>query len=46
MEPVERGKGIEFVDDVFGGAIPKNWIPSVERGFAKPPRAAIWPDFP
>src|SRR6266436_10237760 len=24
MEPVERGKGIEFVDDIFGGAIPKN----------------------
>ncbi|OLB33332.1 MAG: elongation factor G [Acidobacteria bacterium] len=32
MEPVERGKGIEFVDDIFGGAIPKNWIPSVEKG--------------
>ncbi len=32
MEPVARGKGIEFVDDVFGGAIPKNWIPSVEKG--------------
>jgi elongation factor G len=32
FEPVERGKGIEFVDDVFGGAIPRNWIPSVERG--------------
>jgi len=32
MEPIERGKGVEFVDDVFGGAIPKNWIPSVERG--------------
>ena len=32
MEPVERGKGVEFVDDIFGGAIPKNWIPSVEKG--------------
>src|SRR5207244_5224596 len=32
MEPVERGKGIEFVDDIFGGAITKNWIPSVEKG--------------
>jgi elongation factor G len=32
MEPIERGKGIEFVDDIFGGSIPKNWIPSVEKG--------------
>jgi elongation factor G len=32
MEPLPRGKGIEFIDDIFGGAIPKNWIPSVERG--------------
>ena len=32
FEPLERGKGIEFVDDIFGGSIPKNWIPSVERG--------------
>jgi len=32
FEPIERSKGIEFVDDIFGGAIPKNWIPSVEKG--------------
>ena len=32
MEPLPRGKGIEFIDDIFGGAIPKNWIPSVEKG--------------
>ncbi|HXN25102.1 MAG TPA: elongation factor G [Candidatus Dormibacteraeota bacterium] len=32
LEPLPRGAGFEFVDDLFGGAIPKNWIPSVERG--------------
>jgi elongation factor G len=32
MEPLARGAGFEFVDDIFGGAIPKNYIPSVEKG--------------
>jgi elongation factor G len=32
MEPLVRGSGFEFVNDIFGGAIPKNFIPSVEKG--------------
>ena len=32
MEPMARGAGFEFVNDIFGGAIPKNFIPAVEKG--------------
>lgn len=32
IEPLERGAGFEFVNDIFGGAIPRNFIPAVEKG--------------
>jgi elongation factor G len=46
MEPLPRGKGLEFVDDVFGGAIPKNWIPSVERGIRESAERGYLAGFP
>jgi len=32
MEPLARGGEFEFVNDIFGGAIPKNYIPAIEKG--------------
>jgi elongation factor G len=32
VEPMERGKGFEFVNEVFGGTIPGQFIPAVEKG--------------
>ncbi|MGB7134889.1 MAG: elongation factor G, partial [Acidobacteriaceae bacterium] len=35
MEPLARGGGFEFENDVFGGAIPRNFIPAVEKGIVE-----------
>jgi len=32
VEPLERGQGFEFVNEIFGGAIPGQYVPSVEKG--------------
>jgi elongation factor G len=35
LEPLVRGSGFEFVNDIFGGAIPRNFIPAVEKGIVE-----------
>ncbi len=35
LEPLVRGSGFEFVNDIFGGSIPKNFIPAVEKGIVE-----------
>jgi len=35
MEPLARGAKFEFANEIFGGAIPKNFIPAVEKGIVE-----------
>ena len=35
MEPLPRGAKFEFVNDIFGGSIPRNYIPAVEKGIVE-----------
>jgi elongation factor G len=32
VEPLTRGADFEFVDDIFGGSIPRQYVPAVEKG--------------
>jgi len=46
IEPLERGKGFEFVDQIVGGAIPRNFIPSVEKGVREAMKKGVLANYP
>ena len=46
MEPLPRGGNFEFVNDIFGGAIPKNYIPAVEKGIVEAAARGYLAGFP
>ena len=46
LEPNESGKGYEFVNEIVGGAIPKEYIPAVDAGIQGAMQAGILAGYP
>lgn len=46
VEPLPRGAGFEFVDKIFGAAIPNQFIPSVEKGVRKAMEEGVLAGYP
>ncbi|MDQ6663420.1 MAG: elongation factor G [Acidobacteriota bacterium] len=46
MEPLPRGGKFEFVNEIFGGSIPKNYIPAVEKGIIETAEKGYLAGFP
>ena len=46
MEPMPRGAGFEFASEVFGGAIPRNFIPAIEKGIVESAARGYLAGFP
>lgn len=46
MEPLPRGGNFEFSNEIFGGSIPKNFIPAVEKGIVEAAQRGYLAGFP
>ncbi len=46
MEPLPKGQDFEFEDKIFGGAIPKNFIPSIEKGILEARKKGVVAGYP
>jgi elongation factor G len=46
LEPNEQGKGYEFLDEIKGGVIPREYIPAVDKGIQETLKAGVLAGFP
>lgn len=46
MSPLSPGEGFEFTESIFGGAVPKNYIPAVEKGIRESMEEGILAGYP
>jgi elongation factor G len=46
LEPLPRGSGVQFVEHIVGGSIPKNYIPAVEKGVNEAVHEGVLAGFP
>ena len=46
LAPTERGAGFQFVDEIVGGAIPRNFLPAVEKGCVEALGGGVVAGFP
>jgi elongation factor G len=46
IEPLARGEKFQFVNDIFGGAIPRNFVPAVEKGIVEAAEQGFLAGFP
>ena len=46
LEPLDRGEGFKFGEEVVGGSVPKEYIPSVEKGVVKTLQEGVVAGFP
>ncbi|MBS3017845.1 Elongation factor G [Comamonas sp. PE63] len=46
VEPLESGKGFEFVDEIKGGVIPREFIPAVEKGLREAMNSGVLAGYP
>ena len=46
LEPLKRGQGFEFLDEIVGGVVPRKFIPAVEKGVVETMKDGVLAGYP